>query len=447
MQVTETSSEGLKRELQVVVAASELDSRLTEKLDQIKGTVEIKGFRKGKVPVTHLRKVYGKSVMADVVQDVVNETTRKTLDERDEKPAFEPQIAMTEDQGEVDKILSGEADLSYSMKFEVLPKIEVADLSTIKVEKLVSEPSEDDIAGSLDRIVQGSTNYVTKQGASEDGDQVKLDYSGSIDGEKFDGGTAEGSALVLGSGQFIPGFEEQLIGVSAGDEKIVKVTFPEKYQAEHLAGKEAEFAVTIQEVLSSEQPVVDDEFAKTMGFDDLDKLKEAITDSLQKELDEVSRSRLKRSLLDAIDEKHSFDLPPTLVESEFEGVWAQLQQDMSGRNESFGEGDKSEAAMREEYQKLAERRVRLGLVLSEIGTKNDVTISEEEVNRAMMEKLRQFPGQEQQVLEYFKKTPGALAEVRAPLFEEKVIDFLVELIKPVEKKVSQEELTKALDEE
>ncbi len=447
MQVTETSSEGLKRELQVVVAASELDSKLTEQLDKIKGTVELKGFRKGKVPVAHLRKVYGKSVMADVVQDVVNETTRKTLEERKEKPAFEPQIAMTEDQAEVDKILDGQADLSYSMKFEVLPDIEVADLSAIKIEKLVAEPSEEDISASLDRVVQGNTQYEAKDGAAEDGDQIKMDYVGSVDGEEFDGGKADGSLLVLGSGQFIPGFEEQLIGLKAKDEEVITVTFPEEYQAKHLAGKEAKFSVTIQEVLGSKAPEVDDEFAKTMGFESLDKLKEAITESLQNELDEVTRARLKRSLLDAIDEKHSFDLPPTLVKSEFEGVWAQMVQDMESRKESFGEGDKSEESMREEYQKLAERRVRLGLVLSEIGTKNKITVSEEEVNRAMGEKLRQFPGQEQQVLDYFKNTPGALAEIRAPLFEEKVVDFLVELVKPVEKKVSQEELTKPVDED
>ncbi len=447
MQVTETSSEGLKRELQVVIAASDLDTRLTEKLDEIKGTVELKGFRKGKVPASHLRKVYGKSVMADIVQDAVNDATRKTLDERNEKPAFEPQIKMTEDQAEVDKILDGKADLSYSMSFEVLPEIEVADLSSIKVEKLVATPSEDDVADNLKRIVEGNTQYEAKDGVAEDGDQVKLDYAGTIDGEAFDGGTSEGSTLVLGSGQFIPGFEEQLMGVSAGDTKDVNVAFPEDYNAKHLAGKDAVFAVTVHEVLSSKSPELDDEFAKTMGFESLDKLKEAITESLQSELDEVSRSRLKRSLLDAIDEKHSFELPPTLVESEFAGVWAQMKQDMESRDESFGEGDKSEESLRDEYQKLAERRVRLGLVLSEIGTKNEIVISEEEVNRAMGEKLRQFPGQEQQVLEYFQKTPGALAEIRAPLFEEKVVDFLIELVKPTEKKVTQEELTKPVDDE
>lgn len=442
MQVTETTNSGLKRELKVVIGADELDNKLEARLVDLKDKVQIKGFRPGKVPVTHLRKMYGRSVMAEVLQETVNETSRNALTERDERPAFEPEITLTEDKEEIDQIMDGKADLAYTMAFEILPDIELQDMSSFKFEKLVSEVDEEEHQKGIDQVLEGRVDYTAVEREAQDKDRVTIDFIGRIDGEAFEGGTAEDTPVILGQGQFIPGFEEGLLGTKAGDEKDVKSTFPEEYQVKDLAGKEAIFEVKVKEVAEPKAPELNDEFAESMGLENVEKFKEAVKEKLQEELDGVAKNRLKRQLLDKLEESHQFELPEKLVTSEFDAIWGQLTAEMAQKDKSFEDEGTTEEDERKKYQEIAERRVRLGLVVSEIGSKNELKITDEEVQQALINKASQFPGQERQVLTYYQQNPQALAELRAPLFEEKVVDFILELADVSEKKVSIEELTK-----
>lgn len=447
MQITETTNSGLKRELKVVIGAEELDNKLEARLVDLKDKVQIKGFRPGKVPVTHLRKMYGRSVMAEVLQETVTETSRNALTERDERPAFEPEIKLTEDKEEIDQIMDGKADLAYTMAFEILPEIEIKDMSTYKFEKLVAEVDEKEHQRGIDQVLEGRVDYAAVEREAQDKDRVTIDFLGRIDGEAFEGGAAEDTPVILGQGQFIPGFEEGLLGSKAGDEKDVTTTFPEEYQVEALAGKEAIFEVKVKEVAEPKDPELNDEFATSMGLENVDKLKEAVKEKLQEELDTVSKNRLKRELLDKLEESHQFELPEKLVSSEFDAIWGQLTTEMAQKNKSFEDEGTTEEEERKKYQDIAERRVRLGLIVSEIGSKNELKISDEEVQQALINKASQFPGQERQVLTFYQQNPQALAELRAPLFEEKVVDFILELASVSEKKVSIDELTKFDEEE
>lgn len=442
MQVTETTNSGLKRELKVVIGAEELDNKLEARLVDLKDKVQIKGFRPGKVPVTHLRKMYGRSVMAEVLQETVNETSRNALTERDERPAFEPEITLTEDKEEIDQIMDGKADLAYTMAFEILPEIELEDMSSFKFEKLVAEVDEEEHQKGIDQVLEGRVDYAAVEREAQDKDRVTIDFIGRIDGEAFEGGAAEDTPVILGQGQFIPGFEEGLLGAKAGDEKDVKSTFPEEYQVKDLAGKEAIFEVKVKEVAEPKAPELNDEFAESMGLENVEKFKEAVKEKLQEELDGVAKNRLKRQLLDKLEESHQFELPEKLVTSEFDAIWGQLTAEMAQKDKSFEDEGTTEEDERKKYQDIAERRVRLGLVVSEIGSKNELKITDEEVQQALINKASQFPGQERQVLTYYQQNPQALAELRAPLFEEKVVDFILELADVSEKKVSIEELTK-----
>ncbi len=446
MQITETTNSGLKRELKVVIGAEELDNKLEARLADLKDKVQIKGFRPGKVPVTHLRKMYGRSVMAEVLQETVTESSRNALTERDERPAFEPEISLTEDKEEIDQIMDGKADLAYTMAFEILPEIELKDMSSYKFEKLVSEVDEKEHQRGIDQVLEGRVDYAAVEREAQDKDRVTIDFLGRIDGEAFDGGAAEDTPVILGQGQFIPGFEEGLMGSKAGDEKDVTTTFPEEYQVDTLAGKEAIFEVKVKEVAEPKAPELNDEFATSMGLENVEKFKEAVKDKLQEELDTVSKNRLKRELLDKLEESHQFELPEKLVSSEFDAIWGQLTTEMAQKNKSFEDEGTTEEEERKKYEKIAERRVRLGLIVSEIGSKNELKISDEEVQQALINKASQFPGQERQVLTFYQQNPQALAELRAPLFEEKVVDYILELAEISEKKVSIDELTK-LDEE
>lgn len=447
MQITETTNSGLKRELKVVIGAEELDNKLEARLVDLKDKVQIKGFRPGKVPVTHLRKMYGRSVMAEVLQETVTETSRNALTERDERPAFEPEIKLTEDKEEIDQIMDGKADLAYTMAFEILPEIEIKDMSSYKFEKLVAEVDEKEHQRGIDQVLEGRVDYAAVEREAQDKDRVIIDFLGRIDGEAFDGGAAEDTPVILGQGQFIPGFEEGLLGSKAGDEKDVTTTFPEEYQVEALAGKEAIFEVKVKEVAEPKAPELNDEFATSMGLENVDKFKDAVKEKLQEELDTVSKNRLKRELLDKLEESHQFDLPEKLVSSEFDAIWGQLTTEMAQKNKSFEDEGTTEEEERKKYQDIAERRVRLGLIVSEIGSKNELKISDEEVQQALINKASQFPGQERQVLTFYQQNPQALAELRAPLFEEKVVDFILELASVSEKKVSIDELTKFDEEE
>ena len=440
MNVTETSVEGLRRQLKVVIGAAELEQRLSARLDELKGRARIKGFRPGRVPKEHLRKVYGRSVMAEVVQQAVAETSREALSQREERPAFQPTVALPEDEAEIDKIFAGTSDLAFTLSFEVLPKFELMDFSKIALEKPVAAVTETDIDKSIERIRAANLRYRPKDGAAETGDRLVIDFTGSIDGKPFAGGATEGAPIVLGGGNFIPGFEEGLAGARAGEEREVDATFPENYPEASLAGKAARFAVKIKEVGAPETPPLDEDFAKSLGLESVDKLRETILQRLEQDRASASRLKLKRALLDALNEGHSFDLPPTLVDNEFQAIWQQVMADLERSKRSFEDEGTTEEKARQDYRDIAARRVRLGLILSEVGARNPITVTDEEVSRALLERVRQFPGQERKVYDYYRSNPQLLAEFRAPIFEDKAVDYILELAKVTDTKVSPEEL-------
>jgi len=440
MQVTETLNEGLKREIKVVVPAKDLEAKLSERLENARSRVRINGFRPGKVPTAHLRKVYGKSFMAEVVNEILNETPGSVLSERNEKSATQPEIVMTEDEKEAEQVLEGKADFVFSLNYEVLPKIEVKDVSDIAVTREVVDVTDEEVDEQVKRVASSTCSFETKKGKAEDGDRVTIDYLGKLDGEPFDGGADTDAQLVLGSGQFIPGFEEQLIGVKAGDEKQIKVTFPENYGAEHLAGKEATFDITVKEVAKPGELELNDETAKKLGIETMDRLRQVIREQIESQYGSFTRQKVKRQILDALDGQYQFEAPQKLVDAEFNNIWAQINNDLQEAGRTFEDEETTEEAAREEYRKLAERRVRLGLVLSEIGEKAGIEVTEDELQRALYDQVRRYPGQEQQIYEFFRRTPDAVANLRAPIFEEKVVDHLLSSIKVTDKKVTKEEL-------
>jgi trigger factor len=443
MQITETSNEGLKRTLQVTVPAGELGKRFSDRLDEIKDRVQLKGFRKGKVPVPHLKKMYGRSLMVEVLQDTVRETSNQALADRKLRPAMQPSVTLPEDQAEIEKVLAGQADLSYSMTFEVLPAIELADFKKLKLERLVADVDDEAVEKAISDLVDRSVTYTAEEGrAAATGDRVTVDFVGKIDGEAFEGGTAEAAPIVLGQGNFIPGFEEGITGAKAGEARDVAATFPADYPVENLASKEASFAVTVKEVAAPSRPEVNDEFAKTLGAESVAQLKDLVKQQIDREYANVARQKLKRELLDALEQAHEFELPPSLVDNEFAAIWQQLEANLKRADKTFADEGKSEEETRAEYRKIAERRVRLGLVIGEIADKNDLKITQDEMRKALIEQARRFPGQEKTVYEYYEKTPGALAELRAPIFEDKVVDFVLDKAKPADKKVSKDELFK-----
>lgn len=449
MDVTETQNDGLKRELKVVFAANELEGKLVERLSELKSQARINGFRPGKVPVGHLRKLYGRSVMAEVVQQTVTDSTQQILEERSERPAYQPEIALSEDQEEMEGVMAGQKDLAYTVAFEVIPQIEIQEFSGFKLDKQVAEVADEHIDEALQEMAKQQRNFEPRSGAGKAkmGDQVTIDFVGMIDGEPFDGGSAEGAPLELGSNSFIPGFEEQLVGVKADDNKKVEVAFPDDYQVDELAGKPAVFDVTVKEVAAPADVVVDDEFATRMGLESLEKLREAIKEQITREFGMVSGAQLKRQLLDRLDEAYSFDLPEKLVEQEFEQIWRQVTQELEQNQRTFEDEDTNEDEAKVEYRTIAERRVRLGLLLGEVGEKHDISVSDDEVNQALMERVRQFPGQERQVYEFYQNNPQALLELRGPIFEQKVVDLITDQAEVSETKVSKEELYRDPDED
>lgn len=448
MQVTETARDGLKRTLQVVVGKAELGERFSERLDELKDRVQIKGFRRGKVPLEHLKKLYGKSLMQEVLEQTLNDTSAKAVKDRNERPAQQPKLELVGfDDGGFERVVNGEADLSYKMDFEVLPPIPVADLSALKLVQLVADVDDAAIDKALADLAERNTSYEPEEGrvAAED-DLVTMNFVGRIDGEAFEGGSGEGASLVIGKKQFIPGFEEGIVGMKAGDQKIVTATFPEDYPMKNLAGKAADFDVSVTAVAKPKKPEVDEDFAKGLGAEDLKTLRGFVSEQIKREYDQASRAKLKREILDALDKVHSFELPASLVDFEFNNIWTQLENNLKAANKTIADEGKSEEELRAEYRGIAERRVRLGLVIGEIGEKNKLQVSQDEMRRALVEQARRYPGREKQVYEYYEKTPGALNELRAPIFEEKVIDYVIAEAKPIEKKVTRDELLKAVEE-
>ncbi|WP_290482679.1 trigger factor [Hyphomonas sp. UBA3601] len=445
MEVTQTKAEGLSRTFAVKVPASELQAKLDERIEEIRPQMKLKGFRPGKVPASHVRKLYGQDLMGELINKLVTETNQKALEDNELRPAGQPDVQID---GDMEAVVKGQADLSYNMNVDVMPEFEPADVTKLTITRPVADVAQEQIDEALGRIAEQNTQYEprAKTAKAKEGDAVVMDFVGKIDGEAFEGGSAEQQTLVIGSGQFIPGFEDQLVGVKAGDEKDVIVTFPEEYGAADLAGKEAVFEVKVHEVRAPKTAELDDEFAKGLGLESLEQLTGLVKDQLKAEHDGASRAKAKRNLLDQLDEAHSFDLPPNMVEQEFNQIWQQLQSEMDAGRTADEDKDKSEDELKEEYRKIAERRVRLGLVLAEIGRVADVRISEQEVNQALVREARQYPGQETQVVEFFRNNPGAMAQLRAPIYEDKVVDHILEVAEITEETVSREDLFKEEDE-
>lgn len=448
MQVNVTNSDGLKRQLKVVVDAAELSQRFSARIDEVKDQVQIKGFRKGKVPLSHIKKMYGRSLMVEVLQAAVDETSRKAVVERNERPALQPKIDLPADAAEIEKVIEGKADLAYAMTFEVLPDVTITDLTQLSFERMVADVEDVAIDKAIGELLARSTAFDPEEGRiAGQGDRVTMNFIGKIDGEVFEGGSGEGITLVIGQGTFIPGFEEGLLGSKAGDERAVQATFPDEYGAKHLAGKAAVFDVKVTEVSAPRTAEANDEFAKTLGAPDMEKLRELVKGQIQSEHDRVTRSRMKRSLLDVLEGTHDFALPASLVDSEFESVWNEVTAGMKQAEKSFPDEGKTEDEARAEYRRIAERRVRLGLIIGEIGEKNKIQVTQDEMRMALMEQARRFQGQEKFVYEYYEKNPDAVAQLRAPIFEDKVIDYIVAQAKPVERKVSRDDLFKPLADE
>lgn len=440
MQVTETLNEGLKRAVKVVVPAQDMEKRLSERLETARGKARINGFRPGKVPTAHLRKMYGKSFMAELVNEIINEQAKSIPAGRGEKVAMQPNVEMTEDEKLAGDILEGKADFEFSVSYEVLPKFDLADVSKIEVTRPIVEIADSEVEEQVNRIADSAKTYAEKKGKAASGDRVTMDYVGKVDGIAFDGGTDQDANLVLGSGQFIPGFEDQLLGVKAGDEKQIKVTFPENYGAAHLAGKDATFDITVKAVSAAEELTIDDELAKKLGLESADRLRQVVREQIESQYGSFTRQKVKRQLLDQLDALHQFEAPSKLVDAEFNNIWQQITRELASAGKTFADEDTTEEEATAEYRGLAERRVRLGLVLSEIGQAANVEVTEQELQRAIYDQVRQYRGQEQQIYDFFRNNPDAVAGLRAPIFEEKVVDKLLGDVKVTDKVVSKEEL-------
>ena len=444
MQVKETVAEGLKHEFQISVPAADLDAKADARLVEMKDKVRLNGFRPGKVPVAHLKKVYGRSVMAEAIDQTIRDANSKLFTDRGFRLATEPKITMPTEQKEVEELLSGKSDLTYTVAIEVVPPIALADFKSFKVEKPVADVTDAEVEDAVKRIADQNRSFAETGEAAKaaSGDRVTVSFKGTIDGVAFEGGTAEDIPVTIGSNTFIPGFEDQLIGIANGETRAVKVTFPANYGNKELAGKPAEFETKASKIEAPQEVAINDEFAKTLGLESLDKLKQAARERISAEFAGATRQRVKRILLDRLDEAHRFEAPPTLVDEEFNLMWDQIKSEMETAGKTFADENTTEDAAKEEYRKIADRRVRLGLVLSEIGEKNKITVTDDEVGRAVIERARQMPGREKEVWDFYRNNANALAQLRAPIYEDKVVDFILELATVTEKKVSREELYK-----
>ncbi|MFZ5834570.1 MAG: trigger factor [Pseudomonadota bacterium] len=436
MQITQTSADGLKHAFTIVVEAQTLAERTDARLMQLKQSVQIKGFRRGKVPVSLLKQLYGQGIRGEIMQAAVEEATQSALRQHDLKPAMQPKIDLVK--------FEDNSDLEYKLEVEVLPVIEPMDFSTLKLERPVTELKADEADEAIQRLAEQQRAFADKpdDAGAEEGDVVVIDYDGKIDGVQFEGGKSENVSVQIGQKMFIPGFEEQLTGAKKGEERQLKVTFPEDYGAKHLAGKDAVFDVKVHQVRAPEPVVIDDAFAAKLGLESLEKLREAMQERIGTDYKSISRSRLKRNLLDALDKAHIFEVPPGMLAAEEEQIWQQFNQELQRRGQTLADQDKSEEDLRAEYRVIADRRVRLGLLLAEIGQRNNITVGEDAMREALFRQASQFPGQEKMLFEYYQKNPQALAALRAPLYEDKVVDFILELAQITDVPVSREELFK-----
>jgi trigger factor len=422
-----------------VIPQSDLDRRLTTRVEEIKPQVSLKGFRPGKAPISFLKKTFGKQIMGEIVEQAVTESSQKAVTDNSLKPAFPPSVDLV---SELDTVVDGKSDLEFTVKVDLMPEFEVIDPATLKVERLVSDVTDAEVDQAVERLAKQTLTY-TPRGEGEKAhkeDAVIIDFAGRVDGEEFPGGKAEDFNLILGSGQFVPGFEDQLVGAKAGDERLVKVKFPADYPEPKLADKDAEFTVRVKEVRKPDELKLDDELAKKLGLDSLGTLKDRVREQLKSDFAQASRMHMKRRILDALDESHHFDLPPAMVQTEFDGIWRAVEAELQREGRKPEDEGKSEEELKKEYREIAERRVRLGLVLARLGEQNGITVGNEEVSRAIAARARQFPGQEQQVFQFYASNPQAAAEIRAPIFEDKVVDFIAELATVTDKPVDRETL-------
>lgn len=445
LQIVEKSGEGLSRTYEVRTPAGDLSERLEAKIAEITPRLNIKGFRPGKVPPAHIRRIYGRSLMGEVIEQTLSESTQQALEENKLRPAGQPDLKLESD---IDQVLAGKADLVYELQVELIPEFQPVDIKTLALTRPVYEPTEEEVTEALTELGSQNRTYEPRTGKTvkaKDGDMVVADFVGRIDGEAFEGGSATDAQIILGSGQFIPGFEEQLTGAKPESTVTVKVTFPEDYGVDRLKGKAAEFEVQVKEVRAPVESALDDEFAKKLGLSDLDALKEAIKGQLKSRYESMSRFKLKRALLDQLDEKHDFALPPRMVEAEFEGIWAQVKAESEREGPSEEDAGKSEEDLQAEYRKIAERRVRLGLVLAEIGRQLEVSVSDQEVLQAAREEALRYRGQEQQVFDAIRQNPQMLTQLRAPLYEDKVVDAIFGQATVTDEPVSKEKLLEEED--
>jgi trigger factor len=442
MQIVEKSGEGLSRVYGVTVPMADLNSRLEARIAEVTPTLNIKGFRPGKVPPAHVRRLYGKALMSEVVEQTLTESTQKVLEDNKLRPAGDPDLTP---EGDMNAVMDGKADLGFQIAIDIMPEFEPVDPATLSLKRPVYEPTKAEVDEAVDELAKQNRTYETKTGKTvkaKDGDMVVIDFLGKVDGVAFEGGAAEDAELVLGSGQFIPGFEEQLVGAKPDSDVEVKVTFPADYQAENLKGKDAVFEVKVKDVKGPVDAPADDAFAEKLGVENLEKLRELLKTNLEQQYAGATRFKLKRALLDQLDTKHDFPLPPKMVEAEFASIWQQVQQDKEAGNLPPEDAKKSDKKLQEEYRKIAERRVRLGLVLAEIGRANNVQVTDQEVNEAMMTEARRYGPQAQQVYDLFRQNPNAQAQLRAPIFEDKVVDLIVEKAKVKDQKVTKDDLLK-----
>ncbi|MBV1705216.1 MAG: trigger factor [Hyphomicrobiales bacterium] len=447
MQVTETHAEGLKRGFRVHLAAAELVERLDGQLAELRGKAQIKGFRPGKVPLAHLKRLYGRSAMADVVQDAVNEASRKIVADHGLRLAQEPRVELPKDEAEVARALEAKGDLAFDVAVEVLPKFEVGALDDLALERPVAPVEDAQVDRAIDGLAERLREYKARDAGAgaQKGDRLTIDFAGEIDGKPFEGGKGEGIKVKLGSGEFIPGFEDALVGAKAGDKRRVSSRFPDEYANAALAGKPAEFDVEVRAVEAPEAMALDDDFAKKMGFESAEAMRAAARGSIEAEHARASRDKVKRQLLDRLDKRYSFDLPEGLVDQEFQNIWRQAETERGASGRSFADDSTTEEEARADFRRIAERRVRLGLLLAEVGDKAKVEVTDQEMTQALIERARAFPGREKEIWDFYRKNPQSLAELRAPIYEEKVVDHLIGQAKVTERTVTREELTRIED--
>ncbi len=434
MEVVETNSESLLKDFKVTVPATDIEARINSRLSEVGQDARIPGFRPGKAPVSVLKQRFGPAVRGEVLEATLRDSTQELLDERGLRPASQPQIEVTAyEEGN---------DLEYDLSVELLPDIGEVDFGTIELERVKVSATDTEIAETLQRLADQNrqSQPVETARAAKKGDICVVDFVGKIDGEAFDGGTGNGIQIELDAGQFIPGFEDQLVGTKAGQSLDVKVTFPEDYGSANLAGKDAVFACEVKELREPIATELNDDFAKTLGLESLDALKAAIREQLDGEYAQYARDKIKRELLDRLSESYQFDVPPRMLESEFDQIWKQVEDAREKDTLDAEDKAKSDDELREQYHAIAERRVRLGLLLSHVGESNELTVTQEEINRAIMDQARQMPGQEQQVIDFYRENTQAQASLQAPIFEDKVVNFILEMAKVSEREITPDEL-------